>query len=661
MTLTKHFILHWRRYTILERLLVIFPLTLVTPSLIPYITSLTHDGEETHELVTTIYLFVTLIVGICYQSRNLIRVPKLGSVQSFVCLFTLWTACSLIWTSSIGATLDQSVIWLDYSVLILLASACLRRRSKIGLASMLMVTAGLMAAFKLIGYAMVEGDPPGNTSLYKNIGVETEILVTLIPIFWIVFLSSRRKQIIVASLIVSIICIMASVSSYQRTPLLALIGSIGIIVIYVLAGWFRPRFMLRALILVFAIIFSYALQTNLPSKLYGRTGTEVLAQKIVDKDILKSSATGRFLLWGIALEMLIEHPFLGVGGGAYKAEYINYRTLVNGQSYLPSNLVSASFTSDQSDGGATNFRTHNEFFQVFGELGLVGGLILIAILFRLAVYLWSIRTRLVSSVVISGGVAFLISSNFSSFSFRWIPCGLAFFLLISITSSSGPIVAMPPRNYQQWVPYFAMVCLSLCCFRSGQVFLSQYFEAQGDVIGEDVSGIARDNYQLALWIDPYNFTTGFKLGSLYYRTREPEKAVPLLESALDMGINDVTIFQTLALAQTRLGKWEQAEATLQRGLKLTPSSVFLRVIYSHLLKQANKNQTAEVMINDARNINRQFTDAAEMLWETESFNANKYLALANRLGPLWGVMRVNRTAELGYKKQNYSALPVTRN
>ena len=283
MSFSNHLLLHWRRYTVLERLLVFFPLTLVTPSFIPFI-SLGHDGEPTHEFVITVYLFITLIVGISSKQKNLIVFPKLASMQFFVCLFALWTCISLIWTSSIGATLDQIVIWTDYAVLILLAANCLRRRSKIGLASMLMVAAGLMAAIKLIGYALVEGDQPENSPLFKNIGVETEILVTLVPIFWIVFLSARRKQVLVLTVIGSTICVMASISSYQRAPLLALLGVIGIIIVYVLAGWFRPRVMSRALILVLAIIFSYTLQTNLPSKLFGRTGAEVLAQKIVDED-----------------------------------------------------------------------------------------------------------------------------------------------------------------------------------------------------------------------------------------------------------------------------------------------------------------------------------------------------------------------------------------
>ena len=649
MTFSKHLLLHYRSYSVLERLLVLLPLTLVTPSFIPFI-SLGHDGEPTHEFVITVYLFITLIVGISSKHKNLMEFPQLASMQFFVCLFALWTCISLIWTSSIGATLDQIVIWTDYAVLILLAANCLRRRSKIGLVSMLMIAAGLMAAIKLLGYALVEGDQPENSPLFKNIGVETEILVTLVPIFWIVFLSARRKQVLVLTVIGSTICVMASISSYQRAPLLALLGVIGIIIVYVLAGWFRPRVMSRALILVLAIIFSYTLQTNLPSKLFGRTGAEVLAQKIVDEEGLKSSAAGRFIFWDVALEMLIRHPLLGVGGGAYKAEYSTYRSIINQHSRLPIGMHSATFTSDQSDGAGSVFRAHNEFFQVFGELGLVGGLILFAILFRLAQHSFTLRNKVVSIVGISGGIAFLISSNFTSFSFRWIPCGLAFFLLAASTSATTNKIATRKRNNVKLINYFMVACMVLCCFRAGQVLLSQHFESKGDFDGTAGDRHSDTNYQSALFIDPYNFTASYKLGTLYYRTKDNDRAVLHLESAINQGINDVSVFQTLALAQSHQLDTSKAERTLKRGLELIPSSILLRVVYSDLLRSRGATTSAETVLSEAIRINPEYTNAVDAMWRSENVNASAFSRVATRLGPLWGVVTVNRSVESNYAK-----------
>lgn len=649
MSFSNHLLLHWRSYSMIERLLVLFPFTLVTPSFIPFI-SLGHDGEPTHEFVITVYLFVTLIIGISSRHKNLIAFPEIGSVQFYVCLFALWTGCSLLWTSSPGATLDQIVIWTDYAVLMLISATCLRRRSKIGLASVLMVTAGLMAAIKLMGYALVEGDQPENSPLFKNIGVETEILVTLVPIFWVVFLSARRKQVLVASVVGSIICVMAGVSSYQRTPLLALMGAIGIIITYVLARWFRPRFMSRALILILAIIFSYALQTNLPSKLYGRTGTEVLAQKIVDEEGLKSSAAGRFIFWDVALEMLIRHPLLGVGGGAYKAEYITYRTLVNQHSRLPAAITAATFTPDQSDGANSVFRAHNEFFQVLGELGLVGGLILLAMLLLLGQYLFKQRNSIVSIAVMSGVIAFLISSNFTSFSFRWIPCGLSFFLLVSLTSSNSHKISTQLENHKYGGYYFVVACLALCCFRASQVLLSQHFEAKADFNGKVGENIACEYYQSALFFDPYNFTAGDKLGTLFYRTKDNTRAVPLLESAMNQGINDVSMFQTIALAQSRQGNFTKAEITLKKGLAYIPSSVLLRVVYSDLLRSQGEVRSAETVLSEATKINSEYTNVVDAVWRSEKVNANAYSRVATRLGPLWGVVTVNRSVESSYQK-----------
>jgi O-antigen ligase len=646
MSSVNHLILYWRRYTVLERLLVLFPLTLVTPSFFPFITSLTHDGETTHEFVITIYMFIMLTVGSILQPKLLMKLPRFGSVEFFVCLFALWTACSLVWTSSIGATLDQIVIWVDYAILMLIAATCLRRRSKIGLATMLMVAGVLMAVIKLLAYAMLEGNQPENSPLFKNIGVEPEILVTLLPILWIVILSTRRRQVLITVSICSLVIMMASLTTYQRAPLLGLIGAITGITIFVLAGWYRPRTMYRAAFLVLVICLSYTIQIQLPSKFEGFSGSEQMAMKTVDKEVLKSSAAGRFILWDSALEMLIQHPVLGVGGGAYKAKYAEYRAMANQHSRLLSTSMVQSFRSDQSDGAASYFRAHNEFLQVLGELGLVGGLILFGVIFALGKKIFIARNFVVSTIVMSGTTAFLISSSFSSFSFRWIPCGIAFFLLVSLTSSQETKLICTGIYARKWAPYVLMGCLSFCCIRSGQIFVSQYFESQADV---GASADNKSDYQRAIAINPYNFTARFKLGWMWYLSMKPEKAVPLLETAMDQGVNDVTSFQILALAQAQIGEKEKAQATLQKGLTMAPSSVFLRVISAELLKRNGEFDRSRQLIAEARKINPAYTDATEILWTAEKINANKYILVANKMGNVWAVMTANRGADLDYK------------
>ncbi len=647
MSFINHIILHWRRYSILERMLVIFPLTLVTPPLIPFVTSLTHDGETTHEIVATVYLFVTLGIGIrCDQWRTIVS-PRIGSPGFFLACFTLWTGCSLIWTPNIGATLDQVVIWSDYTVLMLLAENHLRRRSIIGLGAMLMVVAGLMASIKLLGYLMVNGNQPENSPLFKNLGVETEILVTLISLFWVVYLRSRLKGLLIGSILGSSVCVMGSISTFQRTPLLALMGAIFGITFYILGGWFRPKSWNRVVVLILVICFSYAYQISLPANNEGLSGAQQLALKSVDETALKSSASGRFVLWDAALEMLVRHPFLGVGAGAYKVEYANCRAIINQQSHFPHQLTTGFFTPDQSDGAATYFRAHNEFLQVFGELGIIGGVLLILILFSFARKIFQLQASSLSVIVVCGGVAFLISSNFTSFSFRWIPCGLTFFLLMCLVSSRKVEPYGFMRRYSRIFHYFAVGCLLLSCVRSCQVFFSQALEAKAE---GGISSISKENFKLALKLDPYNFTAQLKLGALYYHTFEPEMAVPLLESALNSGINDVMSFQTLALAQNQLGRWDKSEATLKRGLAMAPSSVFLRVVYAELLNRRGEAEGAKKMLEEARKINRTYADAAESLWQSEANSPNRYSMFTGKLGALWGIMSLNHSTELSYKK-----------
>jgi len=65
------------------------------------------------------------------------------------------------------------------------------------------------------------------------------------------------------------------------------------------------------------------------------------------------SALGRLDAWGAGGRMFVDHPFIGVGSGAFSIAY--------GMQYKPANAVAANWRE-----------AHNVFIQVLGEMGAIG-------------------------------------------------------------------------------------------------------------------------------------------------------------------------------------------------------------------------------------------------------------------------------------------------
>ncbi|MDP8223577.1 MAG: O-antigen ligase family protein [Candidatus Lernaella stagnicola] len=88
------------------------------------------------------------------------------------------------------------------------------------------------------------------------------------------------------------------------------------------------------------------------------------------------SALGRLDAWGASVRMFVDHPLFGVGAGAFATAY--------GTKYFPPDAV------------ASNWReAHSVFFQVLGELGISGIIILYALVGAIFFLVYGLRfTRL---------------------------------------------------------------------------------------------------------------------------------------------------------------------------------------------------------------------------------------------------------------------------
>lgn len=136
-----------------------------------------------------------------------------------------------------------------------------------------------------------------------------------------------------------------ALSTFSRGGLLAFIAMC-------VTWWIRAPRKLSTLLIV--VVMAAALLPVLPDSYWERMGTIVGAGEERDE-----SSAGRIYFWYVAVDMMLDHPVLGVGHNGYSRAFNRY---------------------DKSDSQYGSFRAvHSTWFGVLSDLGAVGFLIFISI------------------------------------------------------------------------------------------------------------------------------------------------------------------------------------------------------------------------------------------------------------------------------------------
>jgi hypothetical protein len=601
MKLKARCLLHWRRYGLTERVFVLLPLLILTPRWLDHLSG-GHNGEPSQEFVITLVMFGMLILlGVEARRNPALRVYRDGQsiwLLLAIASIALWSAASLWWTTDVGATQDHTVLWLNYTALILVGRLVLRRRSMMGLSALLLTAGCAVALFHFAQYWQAGTGRPLASPIYANLGVTPEILVTLLPLFFGVHLTVRRPGLAWGSLLMTAVVWIGSLSTYQRAPLLASCMALSLLALGLFAKWIVPRTRLRVVALAITLILTGSFQMSLPAKVQDplgqQTGKEFVVQQIKGIRTMEVDTSSRLQFWATALEMALAHPVLGVGAGAYKTNYVAYRRVANAHPYW-----GRVKDFSQLEGMDYVYRAHNEFMEILGELGFPGLLLMSALVFVLTRLLWLTPRpqRWLAVSVGAGALAFFVSSGFTSYSFRWIPCGFTFFLLMTLiipaqrTAARRANIVLSLR-YGRGVVLAGTLLLFLGVARTGQVMWSQSHQLQAQAALEDERRLTL--YQKALAIDPYNFSASAEFGSLLYRSNRPQEAIAYLEAGVRHGINNISQHALLAFAYAQSGQPARSCEILQRVVEAYPGTLFARALYAEALtKEGNLSGAQE--------------------------------------------------------------------
>ncbi len=585
-------------------LAVLWPLALLAP-FAPGLPRATNSGL-TWRQETVIALLVSATLGMLAKRLWKLKTLSLPRERSLLlplmamAAFVLWSASSVLWAANVFAAFHYTLSWSLYLLFFLFACRVasqprLMRASLTTLALVILV----ISLSNVIGYWTT----PNSLLRQNGLGEPDTILI---PLFAALALTLRRRRAALLCGTTALVSWLAMLQIAERAYFIGAVTGLALLTLTMCAAKrLRPLSLRRAGLLAAAFVCITAFQV-MPSP-FVKSAHQPIFARLSTSSADEANIKARFLYWGVALEMLREHPLNGVGAGSYDAVFAGARAQFAAR-HTGSPLIGI---NDRY----LSVGAHNEYLQIMAELGVPGFALFFA--FCLALMWASLRAlRRARGTLVPGAVAsvmtFAVISGASPLSFRWMGSGLVFFFVAAIFVARSRVKASDaaPRLHPTFnlTPalmravlaasfVFPLAIAAAMCAHATNVLQLARAQQSGDKIE------AENLYRAALNSNPFDPATHFNFGMWLYGERRDREALEHLRYANERGFATSTCYVYLARAEEGAGDLQAAEETLRRGVAVYPQSVFLNVRHAAALARVGKTAEADVAFSRALLLN----------------------------------------------------------
>ena len=596
------------------RLLEIAPLALPFLALTPnffIIPDLSYQGHATQEVVLswTLAIFLGIaLVGIIRMPGPIALSREQIGLLAPLSLLLVWQLITVAWAPDWAEAVRLSSVWLFFSVFFATCLFLLRPRSASWLYYSLTAVVLILAGSQFIEYWQYKGEMLG---VFFSHGVTTELLALMLPLQLTVYLTTKSRGLAVITFAAAGSGAIAMLLTLRRGALLGTVVAILLIAVAMARGWLRIPDRWRLILAGAAIlILLVGLFTFKREQLLSRLRSAVRIETPTGARASDIGLTSRLSMWLTAWEMGKRNPVFGVGNGGFPAEYGSYRRyFIENPRFAK--VAEASEAEDFDEVRAP--QAHNEYLQIFVELGIFGLLLTLAFWAYVLWILFRARRSTESEWVIgalAGLLAFGVSSAMSAFSFRYSPgavvsaCVAGLGCAIALAHGPRPEAGAESRNVPGRIPKPVVVAalgallLTVCVLiiRDRDVLNSQKVQSQIDfrfsLEAPALNEALLRRYQEALMLDPANAGAHLGMGLLLFQLRRSAEAVPQIEYALHHGYSRPYAYLLLAFSHEQLGDIERATKILAECLVSFPKSVVARAAYAEMLQKQGKTDAA---------------------------------------------------------------------
>jgi O-antigen ligase len=284
-----------------------------------------------------------------------------------VLAFLGWSAISVAWSESSGTALTSVMRYALNAFLLPIAFTAARdRRDVIRILAAIVIGASVAAVSAIIA------PPPPESAIFGRaagtVGDPNELAAALVVGLGVAAAFAVNRHISTAFRALSggavVLCVAGILLSLSRGGLLG--AACALLIAIAVGGRWRGKVVaLCGVLAVFAAGY-YAFFASLPAK-----------QRVLD--VGSEGGTGRLDLWTVGLRMIEAHPLNGIGSGEFAVSSVHYLL-------RPGLIQNGAFIL------STPKVAHNTYLNVTAELGLVGGVLFVAmILFCIGCALVAIR------------------------------------------------------------------------------------------------------------------------------------------------------------------------------------------------------------------------------------------------------------------------------
>jgi len=497
-----------------------------------------------------------------------------------IALFILWSGASALWANSLSSVIHHTGVWANYLGYYLAARWILDRRdAREKFAVGLCIFVLLLSLSPLIEFFSVSVFKEGGTTLGLRFSKYTELTNTIFPLVAVfaVFARSRARILGYATAFVLGLFV---VMSFSRTGVGIFIIEIGA---FATAAFIFPRFRKarkNAVAVSGLAIVAVLIATFLPILMIDKAP---MVERVVAPESA-ASAQIRPFFFDIGTEMFRSSPLVGVGADNFGQEFVRYRMQYAERNPEDTDLALAD--------DALAERAHNEYIQIAAELGVVG-IAIFAVLLAGIVYagvdlLRNFRRASPYAIAAFIGLAaFLASSLVTSYSFRIIQNGIAFFIMLAI-AVGGTIGRHAPTTLSstsktKWRILFAFVAALA-------VMLAAYSIVRIVALQTAINGMAMSDpaqryaaVEKAIAMDPANATLEWGFAKDLLSNKQYAGSAMHFRLAIDKGKATSIDYTRLSIAQALGGDLDSAESTIREALRAYPRSAFLYARLAYIL------------------------------------------------------------------------------
>ncbi|MCF7880203.1 MAG: O-antigen ligase family protein [Candidatus Marinimicrobia bacterium] len=464
-------------------------------------------------------------------------------------------------------------------------------------------TVGILQAYNIYIINLPELSPPGSTLMSRNFA--GQYIVGALP--WGFILWSKLQSKKIRFLIAGIILLQLSYAMILRArsvyvTLFCIILVTMAISIYRHEDFNGMKFLQRHSVLIIVIIISLGLGFLSPKNVHFSRRSFL---KTIEKTYKISSSDDRVQFAFASIQMFLDNPVLGIGGGRWSGVYPRY----NGSEYTDDTIY---FTK------AVN--PHNDYLEILTEHGSLSFLIYLSLIVFAARSLLSIsRENGDYLFLFLSFLALVLISNFTFVKERAAPMLIMFSIIGIAFAQQQPSWTFSKKAANRLMIMLVLISISGAFFNFNRLQSEKYyvrslqlkFEKKYAEMNESLNNIKPAVYPL----DPNGMPPAYYHGVGYYVQSKFQEALTQFRIAEQIAPWNPLILNNIASTDYRLGHENKAIKLYQLMKKTFPNYLEPQLNLIVLFHQGGKTKKAKNLIRELAphvNNNKRFQELREV-------------------------------------------------